>query len=200
MVVAAVLNVGASVMNGGSGTGMVDYFHGFQVALMMTIMFNLVQFVYWKCATSRKGSCLMKHKPTLLMLLSAVMTNFQPMSILVLGSFKLMCCPCEAFGDAAAVDSCHAGTEHGRSFPPWPASPDTWRQCSGDGSWFWTGTLERCQGKQLATFPNKLEGWAIQIFLTWGGFVVMFISVVLATQMHVKIQNKFRAIRRVRAS
>jgi hypothetical protein len=137
-------------------------------------------------------------------LLSAVMTNVQPMSILILGSFHLMCCPCEAFGDA---DFCVAGTvaDSHKSFSPWPgaktpAGDQIWRQCYGDGSWYWSGTIDRCQGKELATFPNKLEGWAIQIFLTWGGFLVMFISVVLATQMHVKIQNKFRGIRRVRTS
>jgi len=196
MVVAALLNVGATVMNGGSGTGMVDFFHGFQVALMMTIMFNLVQFVYWRCNASRKGSCLEKHKPTLLMLLSAVMTCFQPMSILVIGSFHLVCCPCEAYPDPDVCMAANPTT--GRSFPPWGGTQ--WRTCSGDGNWYWAGSIDRCQGKLLETFPDKMSGWIIQIFLTWGGFIVMFAGVMLATQMHVKIQNKFRSIRRVRTT
>jgi len=189
MVVAALLNVGASVMNGGAGSGAVEFFHGFQVAIMMTIMFNLTQFVYWKCQSSRKGTCLQKHSPTLLMLLSAIMTNFQPMAILVVGSWKLICCPCEALTDDT---NC---TNSGRTMPPWgPGQP--WRECHGDGNWFWKGDLHRCTGQDLALFPNQVAGWVIQIFLTYAGFFVMFISVMMATQLHKKIQNKWNAVRR----
>lgn len=186
------LNVGASVMNGGAGTGSVEFFHGFQVAIMMTIMFNLVQYVYWRCKASRKGSCLQVHRPTFLMLLSAIMTNFQPMGILVAASFKIICCPCEVLGGDAQC------TATGRSFPPWPNMKDDqgnqiYRQCSGNGNWFWQD--DHCDGSQLALFPNQTKGWIIQIVCTYGGFVVMFISVMLATQLHKKVQNKWSAIR-----
>lgn len=190
MVVAALLNVGASVMTGGAGSGAVDFFHGFQVALMMTIMFNLVQFVYWRCNATRTGSCLQKHKPTLLMLCSAIMTVFQPMAILVVGSWNLLCCACEDIGIEA--DKCPAS---GRSFPPF--GPEA-RECHGDGNWFWKGTTKRCTGQELALFPNQTMGWLIQIFMTYGGFAVMFVAVVMATQMDKKIKNKWHAVRRVR--
>lgn len=189
MVIAAILNVGAGVMNGGSGTGIVDFFHGFQVALMTTIMFNLVQFVFWRCKASRKGTCLQVHTPTLLMLLSAFMTCFQPMCILVVGSWKLLCCDCADLG--LVGDKCPAT---GRSYPPW--GDKAARECNYDGNWFWKGDTKRCTGQELAVFPNAVPGWMIQIFATYGGFVVMFISVMQATQMHKKIQAKFRSIRR----
>merc|ERR1712032_144802 len=60
-----------------------DFFHGFQVALMMTVMLNLTQFVYWRCKQSRRGSCLQVHTPTLWTLLATVFVNIQPMWILV---------------------------------------------------------------------------------------------------------------------
>jgi len=183
MVVAALLNVSASVMNGGAGTGAVDFFHGFQVALMMTIMFNLVQFVFWRCKAQGRSQF-----PTLLMLISAIMTNFQPMAILVVGSWRLLCCPCEAIGWNETVGPCPAS---GRSFPPF----DQPRECHGDGNWFWTGTIDRCQGHDLALFPNQWKGWVIQIVATWGGFVVMFFSVMMATQLHLKVQKRWRAVR-----
>jgi len=192
MVLAAMLNIGASVMNGGSGTGAVDFFHGFQVAIMLTIMFNLVQFIYWRCKQTRRGSCLQVHRPTLLMLLSAVMTNFQPMAILACGSWKLICCPCDLIGAEA---NC---TSTGRSMPPWPNSknPDgsqMYRQCHGNGNWFWAE--DHCTGEELALFPNKASGWVIQIVLTWGGFIVMFMAVMEAMQLGKKLKNKWRTIR-----
>jgi len=174
-------------MNGGAGAGSVDFFHGFQVALMMTIMFNLVQFVYWRCKAMGRNQF-----PTLLMLVSAIMTNFQPMAILVVGSWKLLCCACVDITNPPDA-SC---TASGRSFPPWGTE---YRQCHGDGNWFWTGTHDRCQGELLALFPNQWKGWVIQIVATWGGFVVMFVSVMMATQLHLKIQKRWRAVRTARA-
>lgn len=197
MVVAALLNVGASVMNGGAGSGAVEFFHGFQVAIMMTIMFNLTQFVYWKCQNTRKGTCLEKHSPTLLMLLSSIMTNFQPMAILVVGSWKIICCPCEALiKDKDTGDPIYNCTTSGRTMPPW--NTGEMRECHGDGNWFWKGDIDRCTGQDLALFPNQVAGWVIQIFLTYGGFFVMFVSVMMATQLHKKIQNKWRSVRRGR--
>jgi len=184
MVVAALLNVGASVMTGGSGSGVVDFFHGFQVALMMTIMFNLVQFIYWRCKAQGRSQF-----PTLLMFISALMTNFQPMGILVEGSWKLLCCSCDDL-TGKTNPQC---TESGRSFPPW--GDGDFRECHGDGNWFWQGTHDRCTGALLALFPDQVIGWAIQIVLTWGGFVVMFVSVMMATQLHLKIQKRWRSAR-----
>lgn len=179
-------------MNGGAGSGAVDFFHGFQVAIMLTIMFNLVQFIFWRCKQTREGSCWKVHRPTFLMLLSAVMTNFQPMAILVVGSWKLICCECAMLGQP---DNC---TATGRSMPPWPNTPDSMRECHGNGNWFWAD--DHCTGQELALFPNKASGWVIQIFLTWGGFVLMFMSVMEAMQLGKKIKNKWRTIRHQRTT
>lgn len=186
MVVAAVLNLGASFMNAGAGSGVVDFFHGFQVALMMTIMFNLTQFVYWRCKMSRQGSFLEVHGPTLYTLLATIMVNVQPIWILVIGSWKLCCAPCEEFGLPAKC------TSTGSTFPPW--TPGEFRECSIDGNVFWDSSY--CSGGKYATFPSKTSGWAVQIFCTWGGFVFMFIGVLQATQLHRKMAKKWRELRR----
>lgn len=190
MVVAALLNVGASVMNGGAGTGAVDFFHGFQVALMLTVMFNLTQFVYWRCKMSRRGTCWQVHAPTFYTLLAALMTNTQPMMILISASWKLCCADCTYINLPA---NC---TSTGKSYPPWPNSGKN-RECNEDGSWFWDGSY--CNGSKLSTFPDKPLGWFIQVVFTWGGFVFMFIGVMQATQLHKKLAKRWRAIRAGRA-
>lgn len=186
MVVAAVLNVGASVMNGGAGGASVTFFHGFQVALMMCVMFNLTQFVYWKCKATRKGSCWQIHAPTVYTLIAAILTNVQPLAILVTSSWQLCCTTCENFGYPA---NC---TATGRTFPAW--GDGTFRPCNGGGNFFWDESY--CLGKKLPIFPTQVAGWVIQVSCTWGGFVFMFFGIMQATQMHKKLGSRWRAIRR----
>mmetsp|Transcript_34080 Transcript_34080/g.60244 ORF Transcript_34080/g.60244 Transcript_34080/m.60244 type:complete len:198 (-) Transcript_34080:127-720(-) len=194
MVVAAVFNVGAGFMNGGGGTGIVDFFHGLQVAIMMTLMLNLTQFVWWTCKRQRQGTFLQVHSPTLLVLLSAILVNIQPMWILVIGSFKLCCGPCSMIG--VAPEYCPAS---GYTYPPWPASPDVARECSAPGgNVFWD--VSYCTGKNYALFPTVASGWAVQILCTWGGYVLMFIGVFQATKLHLKLAKRWRTIRRGQAS
>lgn len=191
MVVAAILNVGASFMNGGAGTGVVDFFHGFQVALMMTVMFNLTQFVYWRCKMSRRGTCWQIYQPCFWTFLATIMVNIQPMLVLIVGSWALCCAPCSYFGlpkngsDIPCV---------GRTYPPWSGGEQ--RHCDISGNVFWDESY--CTGQKLPIFPTKPSGWAIQILCTWGGFVFMFIGVMQATQLHKKLQKRWRAIRRGR--
>lgn len=193
MVVAALLNVSASVMNGGSGTGYVDFFHGFQVALMMTIMLNLVQFVYWRCKASRRGTCWQKFHPVFWTFVSAVLTNVQPFMILLIGSFHACCSPCDAFPAGGLPDGFQCPAS-GKTFPPWGDGAP--RECFGNGNAFWDQSY--CQGKKLPTFPTKLSGWMIQVLCTWGGFVFMFYGIMEATQLHKKFAAKWRQIQRGR--
>lgn len=173
-------------MNGGSGTGAVDFFHGFQVALMLTIMFNLTQFVYWRCKIARdRPTHWGKWQPVYYTLLSALMTNVQPMMILVMGSWNLCCATCVTFGFGEDCTHSH------RTFPPW--SEGTPRECNMNGNWFWDDSY--CTGGKLATFPTKVSGWLIQILCTWLGFVFMFVGVMQATQLHRKLAARWRAIR-----
>lgn len=193
MVVGALLSLGPQFMNAGAGSGMVDFFHGFQVALMMTVMLNLVQFTWWRCKQSRVGSCWQVHKPTFCVLLAAIMVNIQPMLILIIGSWKLCCMPCPA------DDSQCTGT--GMTYPPWPLKVDgktVYRECSHGGNVFWG--VEHCTGNLYATFPDQASGWAIQICCTWGGFIFMFIGVMQATQLHTKLASKWRVVRNGRSA
>jgi len=197
MVVAAIFNVGASVVNGGAGTGAVDFFHGFQVAIMMTLMLNLVQFTYWTCKLRRPGNTLWQvHGPTILVFIAFVLVVIQPLLILIHGSWKLCCAECTGLGFPADC------TSTGMTYPPWPADKTStgeqiYRQCRGPngdgGNLFWDKSY--CTGQKYAIFPTVWQGWIIQVFATWGGYIFMFIGVFQATQLHKKLAGKWRAIR-----
>jgi len=196
MVVAAIFNVGASVMNGGSGTGIVDFFHGLQVAIMMALMLNLVQFVWWTCKLRRPGNTFWEvHQPTMFVLLSALLVNIQPLAILVIGSWKLCCGHCETFAKTNStghfqIPGCEVG---GYTYPPW--SNGEARTCSAPGgNIFWD--VSYCAGSQYPIFPTVWQGWMVQVICTWGGYIFMFIGVFQATKLHLKLINKWRGIRR----
>lgn len=193
MLVAAVFNVGAGFMNSGAGAGIVDFFHGLQVAIMMTLMLNLTQFVWWTCKRQRQGTVWEVHKPTFLVLLSAILVNIQPMWILAIGSWKLCCAECSTVGLKA--EYCPAT---GYTYPPWPQAPDTARPCSAPGgNVFWD--VSYCGGQNYAVFPTVASGWAVQILCTWGGYACMFVGVFQATRLHLKLAKRWRVIRRGRA-
>lgn len=46
-----------------------------------------------------------------------------------------------------------------------------------------------------ALWPDTATGWCIQIFGTYLGFILMFVGVCQATQLHMKIVNKWHEIR-----
>jgi len=176
-------------MNGGSGTGIVDFFHGLQVAIMMTLMLNLVQFVWWTCKNQRYnlGSVWVVHRPTLIVLLSAILVNIQPLWILVIGSWKLCCTHCKNF---ELPDTC---SPTGLTYPPWSGGDA--RPCDAPGgNVFWD--ISYCTGSQYPIFPTVWQGWTIQVICTWGGYILMFIGVFEATKLHKKLGAKWRAIRR----
>jgi hypothetical protein len=181
-------------MNGGAGTGAVDFFHGFQVALMMTVMFNLTQFVYWRCKLSRRGSCWQVYQPAVWTLMATFMVNFQPLWILMIGSWHLCCADCETFLPGVTnVDGSCSSTK--MTYPPWGnhGNGTGARECDVNGNLFWDKSY--CTGKKIPIFPTKASGWVVQICLTWGGFVFMFIGVMQATQLHKKLAKRWRAIR-----
>lgn len=185
MVVAAVMNVGAQYMSMGAGSASVSFFHGLQVALMLTIMLNLVQFVFWRCKQSRRGNCWQVHQPTFWTLIAAILTNVQPMLILIVGSWMMCCAPCEELGLKVGC------TGTGRTWPPF--GNGDMRECSANGNMFWDDSY--CTGAKLATFPTKTSGWVIQVLCTWGGFCFMFVGILQATQLHMKVLKRWRAIR-----
>merc|ERR1719277_1331289 len=158
----------------------------------MTLMLNLTQFTWWTCKRMRTGTCLQVHRPTLLVLLSSILVNVQPMWILVIGSWKLCCGRCE---DLMPGLPC---TSTGYTYPPWPGSPHEGRECAAPGgNVFWDSSY--CTGGKLPIFPTVPSGWAVQIICTWGGYALMFVGVLQATQLHVKLARKWRTIRRTQA-
>jgi len=169
---------------------MVDFFHGFQVALMMTVMLNLTQFVWWRCKQSRRGTCLQVHTPTMWTLASCILVNIQPMMILVIGSWKLCCATNAQLNATGAFPT--GWNPGGFSYAPWAGGAP--RPCSSPGgNVFWD--VSYCGGGELSTFPTVWTGWFIQIVFTWGGFVCMFIGVLQATQLHVKLRKQWRQVR-----
>lgn len=73
-----------------------EFFHGFQVALMGIIMTNMTQWIFAKCKAKRSSlpsttwsEHFVKWRPVYLMCLSTVMVMFQPISILVIGSWQI---------------------------------------------------------------------------------------------------------------
>lgn len=190
-------------MNGGSGTGIVDFFHGLQVAIMLTLMFNLTQFTWWTCKRQRTGNLWEVHGPTFLVLTSSILVNIQPIWILIIGSWKLCCAHCELFSVTApkviagvtymvATPLPPTCTSTGLTFPPWDKGLP--RECSTGGNVFWD--ISYCGGEHLSIFPTVWKGWVVQIVCTWGGYVLMFIGVFQATKLHIKLQNRWKAIRR----
>lgn len=192
MVVGAIFSAGAQFLNSGAGSGSVDFFHGFQVALMMTLMFGIVQFVWWRCKQSRRGSVLSVHTPTLWTLAAAIMVNIQPMWILVIGSWKLCCGNNSNYFPPPGEVPPGWNPDSDFSYAPWGGGLA--RPCPAPGgNVFWDASY--CDGSKYSTFPSVWTGWLIQIFFTWGGFVCMFVGVTQATQLHIKLRKQWRTIR-----
>mmetsp|Transcript_21260 Transcript_21260/g.51403 ORF Transcript_21260/g.51403 Transcript_21260/m.51403 type:complete len:190 (-) Transcript_21260:576-1145(-) len=186
MVVGALMGVAASSLNGGSNSGIVDFFHGLQPTIMVALMLSVTQFVYWTCAQRRKrGSLWDRQGPTFLCAVASVLVNVQPIAILAIGSWKLCCAKC---ADLGLSPTC---TSTGYTYPPYG---DDMRECSAPGgNIFWDESY--CKGQNYALFPTVWQGWMIQIICTWGGYILMFFGVFQATQLHVKLAKRWRQIR-----
>lgn len=118
---------------------------------MGIIMTNMLHWIYYKCKTKRahlRKSHFWIWRPVYLLMLSTIMVMFQPVSILVIGSWKI-----------------------------------------ADNLYWYPTTVN-------TAFPAKTGGWMIQIFLTWGGFLVMFAGVNDATNLIGKFKNKWLATRK----
>jgi hypothetical protein len=129
--------------------GLVDLFHGIQVAVMLALMTNIVQFAWWS-TKKRRNKPGMTHLgcfwPVYILMVATILVLVQPSSMLVIGSFDI-------------------------------------------NNFFFDG------GNTNALVPNTPLGWCIQVFCTYGGFLLMFIGVFGATKLHLKIRNKWRRLR-----
>lgn len=99
----------ASNVNG----GLVAFFHGVQVAVMMALMTNILQFASWK-VKKRKGTHWQRKGPLWLIGISTLLVLTQPVCMLVIGSWENM--PNFFFdgGDfndpCTANNNCHSNT------------------------------------------------------------------------------------------
>ena len=63
--------------------GLVELFHGIQVAIMLALMTNIVQFAYWK----QRGKN--NNKPIYVLMVSTVLVLVQPVCMLVIGAYGM---------------------------------------------------------------------------------------------------------------
>ena len=128
--------------------GLVSFFHGLQVAIMLALMTNITQFAWWKVKSKKGLSHWAQFGPCYLLLVATVLVMIQPTSMLVIGSWD-------------SIDN-----------------------------FFFDG-----DDNPSALTPNTTIGWLIQIFGTYLGFLLMFVAVFWATNLHTKIVKKWLAVR-----
>jgi hypothetical protein len=148
--------------------GLVDLFHGLQVAIMLALMTNILQFAWWKCK-AKKGieGHWDRFGPCYILFVSTCLVLVQPTCMLVIGSYSSDddYKPCD---DSLPVENNHHGMNN--------------IFFKGDDT-----TL---------LVPNTTEGILIQIFCTYLGFLLMFIGVVWSTNLHKKITKKWNQLRK----
>jgi len=214
-----------AVAAGNVNGGLVDFFHAVQVAVMTMLMTNILQFGYWTCKRSRRGhGHWHMFRPVYLILLSTPMVLLQPVCMLVIGSwickgaFSADQLACNDAG-THCVTPCNDPTvpdvptgcsgwylANGTYYDPHPTLDNGETLKSAVDVVLGTNYVDGCSDTMKNFFfdggvdsnaltPNTVTGWMIQIFGTYCGFIVMFIGVCQATQLHVKIVKKWRAIR-----
>lgn len=219
-----------AVAAGNVNGGLVDFFHGIQVAVMLMLMTNIVQFGYWTCKRMRKGRGHWdQYRPVYIILLSVPMVLLQPVCMLVIGSWickgafsadQLHCndagtsciTPCDQSNLTPAEmikQGCQGWYKPDGSFydpSSNPTLPDGESIASAVDYPMGTNFVDGCSDSMKNFFfdggvdsnaltPNTTVGWMIQIFGTYLGFIVMFIGVCQATNLHNKIINKWKSIR-----
>ena len=134
---------------------------------------NILQFAWWKCK-AKKGLTghWERYGPCYVLMLSTCLVLVQPTMILVVASYssddEYTPCPTQEDPDPETVVS-HHGMQNLYIF--FDGDDDT------------------------ALTPNTLLGWAIQIFGTYLGFILMFWGVTWATNLDKKIAKKWNALR-----
>ncbi|KAH8049821.1 hypothetical protein JL720_15494 [Aureococcus anophagefferens] len=152
-------------------------FHGIQVAIMLALMTNIIQFAYWK----QRGK---SQKPIYLLCLATLLVMVQPTSMLVIGSYH----------DAAlATGGLCISQISPVTYPV--TNTSVWRDCVSEPPF---GNFLRRRRRPKLT-PNTSIGWCIQIFGTYGGFLLMFVAVFEVTQLGKKLKKRWVAIREAAA-
>jgi len=180
-------------------TGLVDFFHGLQVAIMMAVMTNIVQFAHW---TVKRDKAKMSHcarfAPIYVLLVAAVLVCTQPVCMLVIGSwhFRNFFFDGGDFGaTCTAAADCGSKLCLGSGFDC--TTPDAIKSgmCKALSCAESVAGSCNCGLDSGALVPNTTTGWMIQIFGTYLGFILLFIGVFWATKLHTKIAKQWREIK-----
>jgi len=149
-------------MKNESAQHVIELFHGLQVAIMLTVTGNIVQYAYWTVLSKRRNveGHWNKFQPVYLLILAAILVNVQPLMILIIGSFH------------PSGDECKAHPQE------WPCT-----NC------FWDSKATN------SFFPNRVQGWLIQIFCTYLGYILLIAGVFQATDMVAKMRRQWRQAR-----
>lgn len=145
-----------------------DLFHGLQVAIMLALMTNILQFSWWKCKAKKVEGHWNKFGPCYLLIIATILVMIQPTSMLVIGSYQ----------DDDTLIICNEDGTY-----------TTEENFHGINNFFFAGDDTN------SIVPNTTTGWMIQIFGTYLGFIFMFAGVVWSTNLHIKIKKKWSAIR-----
>lgn len=167
----------------------------------MALMLNIVQFAWWSVKRNKKNkSHCLKFGSVYLLLVATVLVLVQPTCMLVISSWNIdnfffdggdMGSFCMG-PDSCAADSCSSTNKF---------ECDTTR---GVCDYVTCDNLTRAEAEALACgcdmdsnalYPNTTIGVIIQIFGTYLGFIVMFIGVFWATDLHKKLAKKWRKLR-----
>lgn len=176
-----------------------DFFHGLQVAIMLTVMTNVMQFAHWTVSRKRKNQphC-RKMGPVYLLMVATVLVMVQPTCMLVIGSWNL-----DNFffnggdtGTACMTDAtCHNGCMADHYF----SCNTTTGACAQETCVEAHKTDKTlpcsCAMDSNALQPNTTVGLCIQIFCTYLGFLLLFIGVFQATELHKKLCKRWKELR-----
>lgn len=64
-----------------------DFFHGVQVAIMFALMTNILQFAWWKVKGKKHLSFCARNRPVFVLVVATILVCFQPVCMLVIGSW-----------------------------------------------------------------------------------------------------------------
>jgi len=185
-----------AVAAGNVNGGLVKFFHGVQVAIMLMLMTNIIQFAYWNCKRMRQGQ---GHwhmfRPAYLITLATPMVLLQPTCMLIIGSWI-----CDGTFSADQLTDPQVASD-GWFYPNGTFSTPA-AVSIAKGTSYVDGCSDSMQNfffdggaNSNALTPDTAVGWCIQIFGTYLGFIVMGVGVCQATLLHVKIMKRWRAIR-----
>jgi hypothetical protein len=155
--------------------GLIDLFHGLQVAIMLALMTNILQFAWWKCKSKKLApeadTHWLRFGPCYVLMVATVLVMIQPTCLLVIGSYGTddTMTPCPTALDPAPEP---VSTHHGMS------------------NFFFDA-----DDQSNALVPNTAIGLVIQILGTYLGFGFMFWGVIWSTNLHLKIAKKWNTLR-----